>query len=65
MKPVLLSGATAIAEHLGMTTVNVARQHRQGTLPTFRIGGTPTPYATAGALDEWVALQRAGKLPKG
>ena len=59
--PKLLCGATAIGAHLGMSPRQVSHKHRLGTLPTFRVGGTP--YATAGALDEWRTLFRAGKLP--
>ena len=62
MSPVLLRGASAIAVRLNMTTAEVDHRHKAGTLPTFRAGGAP--YATAGALDEWAALQRAGRLPK-
>lgn len=60
--PRLLRGATAISEHLGMTPAAVMHRHRAGSIPTFRIGGTP--FATPTALDEWSALHRAGKLPK-
>ncbi len=59
--PILLRGAEAIGERLGMTAAAVQHRHQNGTLPTFRVGGTP--YATAAALDDWRALYRAGKLP--
>jgi hypothetical protein len=60
--PRLLRGAAAIGEHIGASAGSVMHQHRQGSLPTFSVGGTP--YATPGALDEWRALYRAGKLPR-
>lgn len=59
--PHLLRGAEAIGAHMGASVASVMHQHRQGSLPTFGVGGTP--YATPGALDEWRALYRAGKLP--
>lgn len=59
--PTLLRGAAEIGAHLGISAAAAQQRHQQGTLPTFRVGGTP--YATTGALDEWRALYRAGKLP--
>lgn len=59
--PRLLRGAEAIGEHLGISAATVMHRHRQGTLPTFRVGGVP--YATPAALDDWQALRSAGKLP--
>lgn len=59
--PILLRGAVSIAERLGVTPAAAQHMHREGSIPTFRVGGTP--YATVGALDEWRALSRAGKLP--
>lgn len=60
--PVLLRGAVAIGEQLGVSPAEVDRLHNIGAIPTFRAGGTP--YATKGALDEWQALERAGRLPR-
>ncbi|MDN4632794.1 hypothetical protein QCD71_14815 [Sphingomonas sp. PsM26] len=59
--PVLLRGAAAIGAHLGISAAAALHRHRQGSIPTFRVGGTP--YATAAALDDWQALSRAGKIP--
>jgi hypothetical protein len=59
--PTLLKGAAAIGEHLGMSPATVMHRHRQGSLPTTRVGGCP--YATPPALDDWKALYAAGKLP--
>lgn len=59
--PVLLRGAAEIGAHLGISAAAAQARHEQGTLPTFKVGGTP--YATAAALDDWQALNRAGKLP--
>ncbi len=60
--PQLLLGAEAIGAHMGTSAASVMHQHRQGALPTFGVGRTP--YATLGALDEWRALYREGKLPR-
>jgi hypothetical protein len=59
--PILLRGAAAIGSHLGITPATALHRHRQGSIPTFRVGGTP--YATAAALDDWQAPSRAGKIP--
>ncbi|MCP3732020.1 hypothetical protein M9978_16465 [Sphingomonas sp. MG17] len=59
--PRLLRGADAIGEYLGISAAQVMHKHKQGQLPTFRVGGCP--YATTGALDDWRTLYRAGKLP--
>lgn len=59
--PILLRGAKAIGAHLGISPTAALHRHRQGSIPTFRVGGTP--YATAKALDDWQALSRAGKIP--
>jgi len=59
--PVLLRGAKAIGAHLDISPTAALHRHRQGSIPTFRVGGTP--YATAAALDDWQALSRAGKIP--
>jgi len=61
--PSVLRGAAAIGKRLEISAAAAERLHRQGLIPTFRAGGTP--YATEGALDDWRALRRAGKLPKG
>lgn len=60
-RPVLLRGAAAIGDYLGIKPGEADHLHRTGAIPTFRVGGTP--YATTGALAEWQALQRAGLLP--
>lgn len=59
--PRLLRGAGAIGEYLGMSAAAVSHRHREGSLPTVRVGGVP--FATTGALDEWRILYQAGKLP--
>lgn len=60
--PELLRGATAIGARLGISPAQAGHMHREGRLPTFRVGGTP--YATAGALDEWCTLVKAGQIPR-
>lgn len=60
--PILLRGAVAIGEQLGVSPAEAHRLHSIGAIPTFRAGGAP--YATKGALDEWQALERAGRLPR-
>lgn len=60
--PTLLRGAAAIGAHVGLTPGEADHMHRTGALPTFRVGGTP--FATSGALDEWLALARANRLPR-
>lgn len=59
--PRLLRGAEEIGQFLGMSPGAVQHRHREGSIPTFRVGGTP--YATPAALSDWIALHRAGKLP--
>ena len=60
--PVLLRGAVAIGAFLSVKPGEADHLHRTGAIPTFRVGGTP--YATHGALAEWMALQRLGRLPQ-
>lgn len=59
-RPTLLRGAGAIGAHLGVSPREATAMHRDRRIPTFRIGGTP--FATAGALDEWRALKDGGGL---
>lgn len=59
--PTLLRGAAAIGAYVGLSAAAVMHRHKEGSLPTFRVGGCP--FATTGALDEWRALHTAGKLP--
>lgn len=61
-EPTLLRGAAAIGEQLGVSAAEATRLHNIRAIPTFRAGGTPC--ATVGALAEWQALQRAGRLPQ-
>ncbi|MCP3730654.1 hypothetical protein M9978_09460 [Sphingomonas sp. MG17] len=55
--PVLLRGAKAIAEYLGVTAKHITHLHRQRRIPTINVGGCPC--ATTGALDEWRLMQAA------
>lgn len=59
--PRLLRGAEEIARYLETSPGAITHRHREGSIPTFRVGGTP--YATPAALDDWRALFVAGKLP--
>ncbi len=50
--PLLLRGATAIADHLGLAARQIEHLDRQRQLPMFRLSGDRAPHATAGGLDE-------------
>lgn len=59
--PKILRGPVEIAAHLGLSVGTVEHRHRQRTLPTFQVRGVYC--ATAAALNDWLALYRAGHLP--
>lgn len=60
-RPILLRSATAIGDYPGIRRSEAYHLHRTGTIPTFRVGGTP--YVTTGTFAECQALQRAKLLP--
>ena len=60
--PILMRGATAIGEHLGITAARAEHLHQARRLPTFGLPGDNAPHATAGGLDEWRQLASAAKL---
>jgi hypothetical protein len=60
--PIVMRGAEAIGQHLGVTPGQAQHLHQQRHLPTFHLPGDSAPCATAGGLDEWRQLATAEAL---